>query len=109
MGMCCCAAPKPILDPPEITCDPLQTEPAAKWPSADPESWREVSCQTVGIFLKMAYTRPMSRRILNGVQTGMSMAEKGLAAYHTARGVYAAGSAIASAAAPYFAGALAVL
>ena len=58
---------------------------------------------------KMAYTRPMSRRILDGVQTRMSMAEKGLAAYHTVRGVVAAGSAIASAAAPYFAAGAAIL
>ena len=59
--------------------------------------------------IAMAYTRPMSRRILDGVQTGMSMAEKGLAAYHTVRGVVAAGSAIASAAAPYFAAGAAIL
>ena len=38
----------------------------------------------------------MSRRVLNGVATGMSLAEKGLAAYHTAKGGYAAGSAVAS-------------
>ena len=57
----------------------------------------------------MAYATPMSRKILNGVQTGMSLAEKGLAAYHTVRGVVAAGSAIASAAAPYFAAGAAIL
>ena len=55
------------------------------------------------------WKQPMSRRVLNGVSTGMSLAEKGLAAYHTARGVYAAGSAVASAAAPYFGAALAVM
>ena len=57
----------------------------------------------------MAYTTPFSRKVLNGVQTGMSLAEKGLAAYHTVRGVVAAGSAIASAAAPYFAAGAAIL
>ena len=57
----------------------------------------------------MAYTQPMSRKVLNGVQTGISLAEKGLAAYHTVRGVMAAGSAIASAAAPYFAAGATIL
>lgn len=55
------------------------------------------------------YRTPVSRKILNGVGYGMSMAEKGLAAYNTARGLYAAGSAAASAVAPYVATAAALI
>ena len=55
------------------------------------------------------YRPPMSRRVVDGVQSGMALAERGLTAYHTAKVLYTAGSAIASAAALYFGAAIAVL
>ena len=51
----------------------------------------------------------VSRRLANGAGYGLSLAEKGLAVYNTARGAYAAGSAIAAAATPYLAAGAAIL
>ena len=52
---------------------------------------------------------PMSRRIANGAGYGLTLAERGLATYNTIRAGYAAGSALAGAAAPYLAATAAVL
>ena len=51
----------------------------------------------------------MSRRIANGAGYGLTLAERGLATYNTIRAGYAAGSAVAAAAAPYLAATAAVL
>ena len=48
-------------------------------------------------------SRTTTRRLAAAGKTGIHLAERGLQAYHLARGVAAAGSAIASAAAPYLA------
>ena len=42
-----------------------------------------------------------SRRLLNGAKQGAHILERGLQIYHGVRGAIAAGSAVASAAAPY--------
>ena len=49
-----------------------------------------------------------SRKLLNAGKTGISLLERGLGVYHTARGAMAAGSALYSAAAPYLTAAAAV-
>ena len=52
--------------------------------------------------------RTTSRKLVQVGKTGLHVAEKGLQAYHVARGVAAAGNAIASAAMPYIGTAAAV-
>ena len=42
-----------------------------------------------------------SRKLLNGAKRGAHILERGLQFYHGVRGAIAAGSAVASAAAPY--------
>ena len=42
-----------------------------------------------------------SRRLMNGAKQGAHILERGLQIYHGVRGALAAGSAVASAAAPY--------
>ena len=54
-------------------------------------------------------SKSSGRKVLSGIGHGISLAEKGLAAYHTVRAGYAAGSALLSAAAPYMAATAAVL
>ena len=61
------------------------------------------------VCIQKMHNLPMSRRIANGAGYGLSLAERGLATYNTLRAGYAAGSAIASAAAPYLAAGAAVL
>ena len=55
------------------------------------------------------HKQPLSRRIASSAAHGISLAEKGLAAYNTARGIYSAGSAIAAATTPDLAAGAAVL
>ena len=50
-----------------------------------------------------------SRRLLDKAKQGVHILERGLQIYHGVRGAVAAGSAVASAAAPYFAAGAAVL
>ena len=48
-------------------------------------------------------------RLWKGATNGLAMMERGMQVYHGVRGAYAAGSALAAAAAPYVATAAALL